>query len=121
MRGYVPTANRRLRTGDIDLDDDGFLWIDGRVSDAINRGGLKIYPGDVEEVLPGPDRRRRVRGRRGRPPGRRGAVGVDRARPGMMLDADARAAVAPYALAAGPVPGNRRAPRNEVEEGAAPC
>jgi len=43
-----------LRTGDIGhLDADGFLWIDGRVSDAINRGGLKVYPGDVEEVLRG--------------------------------------------------------------------
>jgi len=41
-----------LRTGDIGhFDADGFLWIDGRVSDAINRGGLKVYPGDVEEVL----------------------------------------------------------------------
>lgn len=41
-----------LRTGDIGhLDPDGFLWIDGRVSDAINRGGLKMYPADVEEVL----------------------------------------------------------------------
>ena len=41
-----------LRTGDIGhVDRDGFLWIDGRVSDAINRGGLKIYPADVEEVL----------------------------------------------------------------------
>lgn len=41
-----------LRTGDIGhFDRDGFLWIDGRVSDAINRGGLKVYPADVEEVL----------------------------------------------------------------------
>ncbi|MEI7999925.1 MAG: AMP-binding protein [Actinomycetes bacterium] len=41
-----------LRTGDIGhFDAEGFLWIDGRVSDAINRGGLKVYPGDVEEVL----------------------------------------------------------------------
>ena len=47
-------SNGFLRTGDIGhLDDDGFLWIDGRVSDAINRGGLKVYPGDVEEVLRG--------------------------------------------------------------------
>jgi acyl-CoA synthetase (AMP-forming)/AMP-acid ligase II len=61
MRGYASDAreldtrldeNGFLRTGDIGhLDDDGFLWIDGRVSDAINRGGLKVYPGDVEEVL----------------------------------------------------------------------
>ena len=61
MRGYASDTRELdtrldeqgfLRTGDIGhLDEDGFLWIDGRVSDAINRGGLKIYPGDVEEVL----------------------------------------------------------------------
>jgi acyl-CoA synthetase (AMP-forming)/AMP-acid ligase II len=61
MRGYASDtreldtrldSNGFLRTGDIGhLDPDGFLWIDGRVSDAINRGGLKVYPGDVEEVL----------------------------------------------------------------------
>jgi len=40
------------RTGDIGhIDDDGFVWIDGRVSDMINRGGLKVHPGEVEEVL----------------------------------------------------------------------
>jgi len=41
-----------LRTGDLGrLDDEGFLWIEGRVSDMINRGGLKIVPQEVEEVL----------------------------------------------------------------------
>jgi long-chain acyl-CoA synthetase len=41
-----------LRTGDLGrLDDDGFLWIEGRVSDMINRGGLKIVPQEVEEAL----------------------------------------------------------------------
>ena len=41
-----------LRTGDIGrLDADGFLWIEGRVSDMINRGGLKIVPQEVEEAL----------------------------------------------------------------------
>jgi long-chain acyl-CoA synthetase len=41
-----------LRTGDIGrLDADGFLWVLGRVSDMINRGGLKVYPDEVEEVL----------------------------------------------------------------------
>jgi acyl-CoA synthetase (AMP-forming)/AMP-acid ligase II len=61
MRGYVSDRLELdtrldeqgfLRTGDIGhFDVDGFLWIDGRVSDAINRGGLKVYPADVEEVL----------------------------------------------------------------------
>jgi len=41
-----------LRTGDVArIDEDGFLWIEGRVSDMINRGGLKVFPAEVEEVL----------------------------------------------------------------------
>jgi acyl-CoA synthetase (AMP-forming)/AMP-acid ligase II len=41
-----------FRTGDLGhLDDDGFVWIEGRVSDQINRGGMKIVPAEVEEVL----------------------------------------------------------------------
>jgi acyl-CoA synthetase (AMP-forming)/AMP-acid ligase II len=40
------------RTGDIArVDDDGFVWIEGRVSDMVNRGGLKVFPAEVEEVL----------------------------------------------------------------------
>jgi len=61
MRGYAGDGlgldPRRdpdgfLRTGDLGhLDADGFLWVDGRVSDVINRGGLKVNPADVEEAL----------------------------------------------------------------------
>ena len=41
-----------LRTGDhARIDEDGFVWIEGRASDVINRGGLKVFPADVEEVL----------------------------------------------------------------------
>src|SRR5262249_13817907 len=41
-----------FRTGDVArIDDEGFLWIEGRVSDMINRGGLKVHPGEVEEVV----------------------------------------------------------------------
>jgi acyl-CoA synthetase (AMP-forming)/AMP-acid ligase II len=41
-----------VRTGDqASIDADGFLWIEGRVSDMVNRGGLKVFPGEVEEVL----------------------------------------------------------------------
>lgn len=41
-----------LRTGDIGrLDEDGFLWLDGRASEVINRGGLKVLPQEVEEQL----------------------------------------------------------------------
>jgi long-chain acyl-CoA synthetase len=39
-------------TGDVArIDEDGFIWIEGRVSDMVNRGGLKVHPGEVEEVL----------------------------------------------------------------------
>jgi long-chain acyl-CoA synthetase len=46
------TADGWFRTGDIArIDADGFVWIEGRVSDMVNRGGLKVYPGEVEDVL----------------------------------------------------------------------
>jgi acyl-CoA synthetase (AMP-forming)/AMP-acid ligase II len=46
------TADGWFRTGDVGhVDEDGFLWIDGRVVDMINRGGLKVFPGEVEEVV----------------------------------------------------------------------
>ena len=46
------TADGWFRTGDLGrVDDDGFVWIEGRVSDMINRGGLKVFPAQVEEVL----------------------------------------------------------------------
>ena len=39
-------------TGDLaTIDDDGFVWIEGRASDLINRGGNKVHPDAVEEVL----------------------------------------------------------------------
>ena len=45
-------ADGWLCTGDhARIDDDGFVWIEGRSSDVINRGGLKVFPADVEEVL----------------------------------------------------------------------
>ena len=41
-----------FRTGDVGrVDADGFVWIEGRVSDMINRGGLKVYPEEVADVL----------------------------------------------------------------------
>lgn len=62
MRGYANNGSGSveddrfvdgyLRTGDVGkLDEDGFLWIEGRISDMINRGGLKVFPDEVEEVL----------------------------------------------------------------------
>lgn len=59
-RGYLnnPEANARafaagwFRTGDLGhLDSDGYLWIEGRLKEIINRGGEKISPRQVDEVL----------------------------------------------------------------------
>lgn len=41
-----------VRTGDLGrLDDDGDLWVTGRLKDQINRGGLKIGAREVEVVI----------------------------------------------------------------------
>ena len=46
-----------LQTGDLGrVDAEGFLWLDGRIADLINRGGMKVVPQEVEEAfrtLPG--------------------------------------------------------------------
>lgn len=58
--GYLdnPTANAsaffdgRLRTGDIGhFDTDGYLFLSGRLKEMINRGGEKISPREVDDVL----------------------------------------------------------------------
>jgi oxalate---CoA ligase len=58
--GYLddPTANAaafidgRLRTGDMGhLDPDGYLFLSGRLKEMINRGGEKISPREVDDVL----------------------------------------------------------------------
>ena len=44
-QGYV-------RTGDLArTDGEGFVWIEGRAGEVINRGGNKVFPEHVEEVL----------------------------------------------------------------------
>jgi acyl-CoA synthetase (AMP-forming)/AMP-acid ligase II len=41
-----------LVTGDLGyLDDDGYVFLVGRSDDVINRGGEKVYPAEVEDIL----------------------------------------------------------------------
>jgi acyl-CoA synthetase (AMP-forming)/AMP-acid ligase II len=61
MRGYYnnPTASAKvlgpggwLRTGDLGfIDDDGDLFVTGRLKDIIVLGGANLAPGDVEDVV----------------------------------------------------------------------
>jgi acyl-CoA synthetase (AMP-forming)/AMP-acid ligase II len=43
--GWLPTGDVGAR------DPDGFLYLAGRSDDVINRGGEKLYPREIEEVL----------------------------------------------------------------------
>ena len=46
------TADGWFRTGDVGyLDEDGYLFVTGRLSDIINRGGEKVAPREVEAAL----------------------------------------------------------------------
>ncbi|MCA1711991.1 MAG: acyl--CoA ligase [Actinobacteria bacterium] len=46
------TADGWLRTGDVArMDDEGYLTVGGRAVDLIIRGGVNIYPGEVEKAL----------------------------------------------------------------------
>ncbi|MGH2615554.1 MAG: class I adenylate-forming enzyme family protein [Thermomicrobiales bacterium] len=42
----------RFRTGDLGyLDSNGHLFLTGRANDRVNRGGMKIAPAEIEQVL----------------------------------------------------------------------
>ncbi|MEA2491160.1 MAG: hypothetical protein QOH21_2952, partial [Acidobacteriota bacterium] len=52
IRGENVCAPGWLRTGDLGyLDEDGHLFVTGRLTDGINRGGEKIAPQEVEAAL----------------------------------------------------------------------
>jgi acyl-CoA synthetase (AMP-forming)/AMP-acid ligase II/thioesterase domain-containing protein len=60
MRGYegagdanaIAFSDGWLRTGDQGyLDRDGYLWINGRIKEIINRGGEKVTPREIDEAL----------------------------------------------------------------------
>ena len=89
------TADGWLRTGDLArIDADGFVWIEGRVSAMINRGGLKVFPDEVEECI-------------------RGIAGVDDV--AVAGVADERLGEVPWAFVVG-----RGRPRRRCRPGAAP-
>lgn len=59
MKGYLDrddltsqvVSNGWFLTGDLGLvDERGYLYLRGRVRDEINKGGVKIYPSDIEAV-----------------------------------------------------------------------
>jgi oxalate---CoA ligase len=59
IAGYVGATHQDrfhpdgwLRTGDLGHKDaDGFVYLDARIDDVINRGGEKVLPREVEEVI----------------------------------------------------------------------
>ncbi len=45
-------ADGWLRTGDLGhFDEDGYLYLDARTDDVINRGGEKVFPREIEEMV----------------------------------------------------------------------
>ena len=51
-RSAVFTVDGWYRTGDLGrLDDDGYLWYDGRLDDMFKVKGATVYPSEVEAAL----------------------------------------------------------------------
>lgn len=49
-----PEAFGAFTVGDLGrVDDDGFVWLDGRRDDLIITGGVNVYPAEIEKVLAG--------------------------------------------------------------------
>lgn len=52
LSSWAITADGWFRVGDVGyLDDEGFLFLTGRINELVNRGGLKISPQEVDSVL----------------------------------------------------------------------
>jgi acyl-CoA synthetase (AMP-forming)/AMP-acid ligase II len=48
----TPVTDGWLRTGDLGrMDDEGYLFVGGRAVDLIIRGGVNVFPAEVERVL----------------------------------------------------------------------
>ena len=56
--GWFPTRDGGF------VDDDGYLFLEGRIDDVIVRGGENLSPGEIEDVLLDAPGRRRLRGGR---------------------------------------------------------
>ena len=65
VSSYLTTHPGHYVTGDGgSFDEDGYLFVMGRIDDVINVAGHRLSTGEMEEIVAGAPRRRRVRGDR---------------------------------------------------------